>query len=104
MQGLVTNNSSHSSQIFEWPILSQIKAKNTKPEMLVRKFLRVRGFRYKLHDKTLPGKPVTVVLQHKDGSKNEIAVNHTYNEPQIEWFKAGGVLNVIRSQFAMSYS
>ncbi|MBS1667270.1 MAG: aconitate hydratase [Bacteroidetes bacterium] len=47
-----------------------------------------------------PGKPLTVVLNHKDGSKDRITVNHTYNEPQIEWFKAGGALNVIRSQFA----
>ena len=34
-----------------------IKAKNTKPEMLVRKFLHANGYRYKLHDKNLPGKP-----------------------------------------------
>jgi aconitate hydratase len=47
-----------------------------------------------------PGKPLTVVLNHKDGSKDEISVNHTYNEQQIEWFKAGGALNVIRSQVA----
>jgi aconitate hydratase len=47
-----------------------------------------------------PGKPLTVVLNHKDGSKDEIAVNHTYNEQQIEWFRAGGALNVIRKQFA----
>ncbi|MFZ9387386.1 MAG: aconitate hydratase [Chitinophagaceae bacterium] len=47
-----------------------------------------------------PGKPLTVRLDHADGSSEEIPVNHTYNEPQIEWFKAGGALNVIRSQFA----
>ena len=45
------------------------------------------------------GKPLTVILHHKNGSKDEISVNHTYNEQQIEWFKAGGALNVIRSQF-----
>ena len=43
-----------------------------------------------------PGVPLTVVLHHKDGSKNEFKVNHTYNESQIEWFKAGGALNLIR--------
>jgi aconitate hydratase len=43
---------------------------------------------------------LTVVLNHKDGKKDEIVVNHTYNEQQIEWFKAGGALNVIRSQIA----
>lgn len=37
--------------------MSQIKGKDTKPEMLVRKFLHSNGFRYKLHDKKLPGKP-----------------------------------------------
>jgi aconitate hydratase len=47
-----------------------------------------------------PGKPLTMVLHHKDGSKDEITLNHTYNKQQIEWFKAGGALNVIRSQFA----
>ncbi|TDX00730.1 aconitate hydratase [Dinghuibacter silviterrae] len=45
-----------------------------------------------------PGKPLTVVLHHKDGSTDNVTVNHTYNEQQIEWFKAGGALNVIRSQ------
>lgn len=47
-----------------------------------------------------PGVPLTVVLNHADGSADEIPVNHTYNEQQIEWFKAGGALNVIRAQFA----
>ena len=47
-----------------------------------------------------PGKPLTMVLNHKDGSKDEVTLNHTYNKQQIEWFKAGGALNVIRSQFA----
>jgi aconitate hydratase len=47
-----------------------------------------------------PGDQLTVVLNHKDGSKDEIKVNQTYNEQQIEWFRAGGALNVIRSEFA----
>ena len=47
-----------------------------------------------------PGKPLTMVLNHKDGSKDSITLNHTYNKPQIEWFKAGGALNVIRAEFA----
>ncbi|MCU0335422.1 MAG: aconitate hydratase [Chitinophagaceae bacterium] len=46
-----------------------------------------------------PGKPLTLVLNHADGSKDEISVNHTYNEQQIEWFKAGAALNIIRKQF-----
>ena len=47
-----------------------------------------------------PGKPLRVELNHLDGTVDAIEVNHTYNEQQIEWFKAGGALNVIRSQFA----
>lgn len=47
-----------------------------------------------------PGKQLTVVLNHKDGSVDKVPVNHTYNEQQIEWFKAGGALNVIRAEFA----
>ncbi len=46
-----------------------------------------------------PGKSLTVVLNHKDGSSDSIIVNHTYNEQQIEWFKAGGALNIIRKNF-----
>lgn len=45
-----------------------------------------------------PGKPLTVVLNHADGSSDEISVNHTYNEGQIEWFKAGSALNLIKQQ------
>lgn len=45
--------------------MSCIKGKDTKPEMLVRKFLHAQGFRYKLHDKTLPGKPDIVLPKYK---------------------------------------
>jgi len=37
--------------------MSRIKSRNTKPELLVRKFLHARGFRYRLYAKDLPGKP-----------------------------------------------
>lgn len=47
-----------------------------------------------------PGVPLTVVFNHKDGTKDAIIVNHTYNENQIEWFKAGGALNIIRRELA----
>ena len=43
-----------------------------------------------------PNKPLTMVINHADGSKDEIKVNHTYNESQIAWFKAGSALNLIR--------
>src|SRR5688572_5149831 len=45
--------------------MSQIKGKNTKPEMLVRKFLHANGFRYRLHAKNLPGKPDIVLPKYK---------------------------------------
>jgi len=45
--------------------MSRIKGKDTKPEMLVRRFLHAHGFRYKLHDKTLPGKPDIVLPKYK---------------------------------------
>jgi len=45
--------------------MSRIKGKNTKPEMLVRKFLFANGYRYKLNDKTLPGKPDIVLPKYK---------------------------------------
>ncbi len=44
------------------------------------------------------GQPLTLVLNHKDGSREEIQVNHTYNAAQIEWFKAGSALNLIKRQ------
>lgn len=40
--------------------------------------------------------PLTIVIHHADGSSDAIVVNHTYNNAQIEWFKAGGALNLIR--------
>ena len=43
-----------------------------------------------------PDKALTLVLNHADGSQDSITVNHSYNEQQIEWFKAGGALNIIR--------
>lgn len=49
-----------------------------------------------------PDKQLTVVLHHADGSKNRFQVNHTYNAQQIEWFKAGGALNIIRKNQAQN--
>jgi DNA mismatch endonuclease, patch repair protein len=45
--------------------MSRIKGKNTKPEILVRKYLFTKGYRYKLHDKKLPGKPDIVLPKYK---------------------------------------
>ena len=47
-----------------------------------------------------PEKPLTIRLTHKDGSTDEFNVNHSYNQQQIEWFKAGAALNIIKKQFA----
>jgi aconitate hydratase len=49
-----------------------------------------------------PNKALAVYLHHADGTSDVIQVNHTYNEQQIEWFKAGGALNIIRREFAES--
>lgn len=46
-----------------------------------------------------PGKPLTMILHHADGTTDKIKLNHTYNAQQIEWFKAGSALNLIRKQF-----
>ena len=47
-----------------------------------------------------PGKPLTLEFVHADGSKDIIIANHTYNAQQIEWFKAGSALNLIKAQEA----
>jgi len=47
-----------------------------------------------------PDKPLTLVINHIDGSKDEIKANHTYNSTQIEWFKAGSALNLIKRKEA----
>ncbi|HNR35699.1 MAG TPA: aconitate hydratase, partial [Candidatus Hydrogenedentes bacterium] len=43
-----------------------------------------------------PGKPLTIVLHHADGTTESIQANHSYNEGQIAWFKAGAALNLLR--------
>jgi aconitate hydratase len=43
-----------------------------------------------------PGKPLILVLHHSDGTTDQFPVNHTYNQMQIDWFKAGGALNLLR--------
>jgi aconitate hydratase A / 2-methylisocitrate dehydratase len=45
-----------------------------------------------------PGKPVTVVVHHADGSSEELRTTHTMSEEHIEWFRAGSALNVLRQQ------
>lgn len=54
----------HSKQIRSFN-MSRIRSKDTKPEMIVRKFLHSQGFRYRLHVKDLPGKPDIVLSKYK---------------------------------------
>ncbi len=46
-----------------------------------------------------PNVPLTLVIHHHDGNSESIKVNHSYNESQIEWFKAGSALNIIKREF-----
>ncbi|MGA0966267.1 MAG: aconitate hydratase [Flavobacteriaceae bacterium] len=43
-----------------------------------------------------PGKPLTIELVHKDGTKEQIIAHHSYNEQQIQWFREGSALNQIK--------
>lgn len=54
----------HSKEIRSYN-MSKIRSKNTKPELLVRKFLFSRGYRYRLHPRNLPGKPDIVFPKYK---------------------------------------
>ncbi|MCW3082625.1 aconitate hydratase [Segetibacter sp.] len=76
-----------------------------KQGMLALTFAHKEDYEKILEDDTIdieglnhfePGTPLTLVLHHADGTSESIIVNHTYNEQQIEWFKAGAALNIIR--------
>ena len=43
------------------------------------------------------GKPFTLVVNHSDGTTDEFSLNHTFNERQFEWFKAGSALNAMNA-------
>jgi aconitate hydratase len=45
-----------------------------------------------------PGQPLTAILHHADGTEESFSVNHTYNELQMEWYRAGSALNYLRRQ------
>ena len=47
-----------------------------------------------------PGRPVTVVINHSDGTSEEIQANHSFSDEQLAWFRAGSALNVLRSREA----
>ncbi|MFZ8908412.1 MAG: aconitate hydratase, partial [Nitrosopumilaceae archaeon] len=45
-----------------------------------------------------PQKPVKCILSHNNGTDEEILLSHSYNQSQLEWFKAGSALNVLRNK------
>jgi aconitate hydratase len=45
----------------------------------------------------MPGKPLAIKLNHADGTHEEIAINHSYSDLQIHWFKAGSALNYMKT-------
>ena len=49
-------------------------------------------------DQLAPGQQVDCVVSHADGTTETFKLNHTYNEAQVEWFKAGSALNLIRKE------
>jgi aconitate hydratase len=55
--------------------------------------ISIEGF-----DNMKPGVPLTIVLNHADGSVDSFEVNHTYNQAQIDWVRAGSALNKIRQE------
>jgi len=77
-----------------------------KQGMLALTFANKEDYEKVLEDDTIdvtgltsftPGVSLHVILNHKDGSTDTIEANHSYNAQQIEWFKSGGALNVIRA-------
>ena len=51
-------------------------------------------------DQFAPGKQLTLEVIHDNGNKDQIMLNHTYNDNQIEWYKEGSALNLIKKQNA----
>jgi aconitate hydratase len=47
-----------------------------------------------------PGKPVKMILKHKSAPSDEVMLNHSLNQEQIEWFKAGSALNHLRKKMS----
>ena len=49
-------------------------------------------------NKFSPGKQLTLEIFHEDGTQDVVKLNHTYNENQIDWYKEGSALNLIKKQ------
>lgn len=67
--------------------MAGIKGKNTKPEMLVRRGLHAMGFRYRLHDKQLPGKPDIVLPKYRAVIFVHGCFWHGHDCPAFKWPK-----------------
>ena len=53
-------------------------------------------------DEMAPGKQLTILLKHSDGTEESFKVNHTYNAAQIEWVREGSALNKIRKDMGVA--
>lgn len=69
-------------------MMSGIKGKDTKPELLVRRGLHKKGYRYKLHDKSLPGKPDLVFPKYKAVIQVNGCFWHKHNCHIFKWPKS----------------
>lgn len=67
--------------------MAAIKGSDTKPELLIRKLLHQRGFRYRLHDRKLPGKPDLVFPRHQAVLFVNGCFWHGHDCPQFHWPK-----------------
>lgn len=93
----------HSKQVRSYN-MSRVKSKDTKPELLVRRFLHSQGFRYRLNVKDLPGKPDIVLVKHKtvifvNGCFWHGHVGCKYSalpKTRIEWWSSKIKNNIIR--------
>lgn len=69
-------------------MMAGIKGKNTKPEIIVRKALHAAGFRFRLHDKKLPGKPDIVLKKHNAAIFVHGCFWHGHQCEQFRWPKS----------------
>lgn len=96
----------HSKEIRSYN-MSKIKSKDTKPELLVRKFLHKHGFRYRLHVKDLPGKPDIVLPRYKTvifvhgcfWHGHENCKYYVVPKTRTEWWLNKINNNIIRDEF-----
>lgn len=65
--------------------MAAIRGKNTKPELIIRRGLHVRGFRYRLHDKRLAGKPDLVLPKYRAALFVHGCFWHGHDCPQFKW-------------------